>query len=124
MTLKLGLLRDKNKQCKSEFCAVLQPHTHSENNFRNKSLDRLLKPQLSSELLTRENELKSIYSSTYKRCREITSKAHAYRNCFKLGKTARSRSKGSIRKSQTRPIQITEIETVTSWTLHGNKTDN
>ena len=86
MTLKLGLIRDKNKQCKSEFCADLQPHTHSENNLRNKSLDRLLRPQLSSELLTRENDFKSIYSSTYKRCREITSKAHEYRNRFKLGR--------------------------------------
>ena len=86
MTLKLGLIRSKNKQCKSEFCADLQPHTQSVNNLRNKSLDRLLKPQLSSELLTRENEFKSIYSSTYKRCREITSKAHEYRNRFKLGR--------------------------------------
>ena len=86
MTLKLGLIRDKNKQCKLEFCADLQPHTHSENNLRNKSLDRLLKPQLSFELLTRENKFKSMYSSTYKRFREITSKAHEYRNRFKLGR--------------------------------------
>ena len=70
----------------SEFCADLQPHTHSENNLRNKSLDRLPRPQLSSELLSRENEFKSIYSSTYKRCGEITSKAHEYRNRFKLGR--------------------------------------
>ena len=33
MTLRLALFRDKNKQCKSEFCADLQPHTHSENNL-------------------------------------------------------------------------------------------
>ena len=86
MTLKLGLIRDKNKQCKSEFCVDLQPHTHSENNLRNKSFDQLLRPQLSSELLTRENEFKSFYSSTYKNCRETTSKAHVYRNRFKLGR--------------------------------------
>ena len=84
MTVKLGLIRDKNKQCKSAFCADLHPHTHSEKTLRNKSLDRLLRPQLSSELLTRENEFKSIYSSFYKRCREITSKAHEYGNRFKL----------------------------------------
>ena len=38
MTLKLGLSRDKNKQCKSEFCHGLQSHTHSENNLPNISL--------------------------------------------------------------------------------------
>ena len=86
MTLKLGLLRDKDKQCKSEFCDGLQSHTHSENNLPNNSLSRLLRPQLSEELLKRENELKRIYSSTYQRCRQITSKAHEHRNRFKLGR--------------------------------------
>ena len=54
MTLKLGLLRDKDKQCKSDFCDGLQPHTLSENSLPNISLDRLLGPQLSDELLKRE----------------------------------------------------------------------
>ena len=62
MTLKLGLLRDKDKQCKSEFCDGLQSHTHSENSLPNISLNRLLQPQLSDELLKRENEFKRIYS--------------------------------------------------------------
>ena len=86
MTLKLGLLRDKDKQCKSEFCDGLQSHTHSENSLPNNSLNRLLRPQLSDELLKRENEFKRIYSSTYQRCRQITSKAHEHRNRFKLGR--------------------------------------
>ena len=86
MTLKLGLIRDKNKQCKSEYCDGLKPHTHSENLLPNKSLDRLLRPQLSDELIARENDFKRIYSSTYQRCRQITSKAHEYRNRFKLGR--------------------------------------
>ena len=86
MTLKLGLLRDKDKQCKSEFCDGLQPHTHSENSLPNNSLNRLLRPQLSDELLKRENEFKRIYSSTYQRCRQITSKAHEHRNRYKLGR--------------------------------------
>ena len=30
--------------------------------------------------------MKRIYSSTYQRCRQITSKAHEYRNRFKLGR--------------------------------------
>ena len=86
MTLKLGLLRDKDKQCKSEFCDGLQSHTHSENSLPNTSLNRLLRPQLSDELLKREKELKRIYPSTYQRCRQITSKAHEHRNRFKLGR--------------------------------------
>ena len=69
MTLKLGLIRDKNKQCKSEYCEGLKTHTHSENQLTKKSLDRLLRPQLSDELIARENDFKRIYSSTYQRCR-------------------------------------------------------
>ena len=84
MTLKLGLVRDKNKQCESEFCDGLQSHTHSENNLPNNSLDRLLRPQPFDELLERENEYKQIYSSTYQKCRHITSKAHEHRNRYKL----------------------------------------
>ena len=51
MMLKLGLIRDKSKQCRSENCEGLKPHTHSENQLPNKSLDRLLRPQLSDDLL-------------------------------------------------------------------------
>ena len=86
MTLKLGLIRDKKKQCRSEYCGGLKPHTHSGNQLPNKSLDRLLRPQRSDELIARENDFKRIYSSTYQRCRQITSKAHEYWNRFKLGR--------------------------------------
>ena len=60
MLLKLGLLRDEVKQCKSEFCDGFQSHTHSENSLLNNSLNRLLQPQLSDELLERQNEFKRI----------------------------------------------------------------
>ena len=86
MALKLGLIRDKDKQCKSEFRDGLQSHTHSENSLPNNSFDRLLQPQLSDELMKRESEFKRIYSSTYQRCRQITSKGHEHRNRFKLGR--------------------------------------
>ena len=36
--------------------------------------------------LKRENEFKRIYSSTYQRCRQITSKAHEHRDRYKLGR--------------------------------------
>ena len=48
-------------------------------------LDNLLQPQLSQALLEREGTLKQVYSSTFERWREQTGRAHAYRNCFKLG---------------------------------------
>ena len=86
MTLKLGLLRDKDKQCKSDFCDGLQSHTHSENSLPNNSLNRLHRPQFSDEQLKRENEFKQIYSSTYQRCRQNTSKAHEHRNRLKFGR--------------------------------------
>ena len=86
MTLKLGLLRDKDKQCKSEFCDGLQSQTQSENSLPNNSFNRLLRPQLSDELLKRENEFKRIYSSTHQRSRQITSKAQEQRNRFELGR--------------------------------------
>ena len=63
--LKLELIQNKNKQCRSEYCEGLKSHTHSENQLPNKSLDRLLRPQLSDELKARENDFKRIDSSTY-----------------------------------------------------------
>ena len=86
MILKLGLLRDNDKQCQSEFCDGLQSHTHSKNSLPNTSLNRLLRPQLSDELLKRENEFERTSASTYQRCSPITSKTNEHRNRCKLGK--------------------------------------
>ena len=38
LTLKLGQIRDKNKQCRSKNCEGLKPHTHNDNQLPNKSL--------------------------------------------------------------------------------------
>ena len=86
MTLKLGLIREKDKQCKSEFHDGLQYLTHNENSLPNKSLNRLNRPQLSDELLTRQKDFEQFSSTTYQRCRQITSKAHEHRNRYKLGR--------------------------------------
>ena len=85
MSLKLGLYRDKQKLCCSEFCKVLPSHSHSENSLKNQLLDNLLRPQLSHALLERERDFERIYSATFERCREQTARLHAYRNRFKLG---------------------------------------
>ena len=93
MTLKLGLLRNKDKQCKSELCDGLHTHTHSENSLPNNSFNRLLRPQLSDELQKGENDFKPIYLSTYQRCRQTTSKAHEHPSRFKLGRPIRTEQK-------------------------------
>ena len=85
ITLKLGLHRNKQKLCCSDFCKDLPPHSHSENNLKNQLLDNLLQPQLSHALPERERDFKRIYSATFERCREQTARWHAYRNRFKLG---------------------------------------
>ena len=85
MSLKVGLYRNKHKLCCSNFCENLPSHSHSENTLKNELLDNILQPQLSQALLERERNFKQIYSSTFERCREQTSRSHAYRNRFKLG---------------------------------------
>ena len=85
MSLKLGLYRNKHKLCCSEFCKDLPSHSHSENNMKNQLLDNILKPQLSQALLERERDFNKIYSATFERCREQTTRSHVYRNRFKLG---------------------------------------
>ena len=93
MTLELGLLRNKDQRGKSEFCDGLQCHAHSENSLSKNCSNRLLRPQLCDEQLTRENEFKRIYSSTYQKCRQITSKEHQHRNQFTLGRPISSGQK-------------------------------
>ena len=85
MCLKIGLYRNKHKLCCSEFCKDLPSHSHSENSLKNQLLDNLVRPQLSHALLERERDFKRIYSATFERCREQTTRSYAYRNRFKLG---------------------------------------
>ena len=85
MSLKLGLYRNKDKLCCSEFCRNLPSRTNSENCLKNQLLGNLLWPQLSHALLERERDFKRIYSATFEKCREQTARSHAYRNRFKVG---------------------------------------
>ena len=63
MSVKLGLYRNKNKLCCSEFCTDLPPHIHDENSTKKELLQKLLPPQLSQALLDREGDFKRVYSS-------------------------------------------------------------
>ena len=77
MSVKLGLCRYKQKLCCSEFFTDLPPHIHDENSTENELLQKLLRPQLSQALLDREKDFKRIYSSTFERCQEQTTRSHA-----------------------------------------------
>ena len=85
MSVKPGFYRNKHKLCSSEFCTDLPPHTHDENSTKNELLQKLLRPELSQALLDRERNFERIYSSTFERCREQTTRSHAYRNRLKPG---------------------------------------
>ena len=86
LSLKLGLLRDNQKKCTSEYCRNLQPHFHSDETCNNKKIEKLIQNRLSNEMLKQKNTFITIYSKTYIKCRQTTNKAHKYRNRFKLGK--------------------------------------
>ena len=111
MTLKLLLIRDKNKQCRSKYGEGLKHHTHSENQLPNKSLDPILRQQHSDEPIARENDFKRIYLSIYQRCRQISSKAHEYRiGLVNDRMTDQYWTKGVLPKSHCRLEQITKLE--------------
>ena len=86
ISLKLGLLRNSELTCNSEFCANLPLHRHSLQTSSNKALQPLIKPKINTSLLIRENQFKYIYNTAYKKSLENNAKIHKYRNKYKLGK--------------------------------------
>ena len=124
LTLKLGLKRDKNKQGRSEYCEGLKPHKHSENQIPNKPLHRLLRPQLSDEYIAREKDYKRIYSSTYQRCCQITSKAHEYRNQFILGKPIHIGQKVFLENHTADFNKSQKLEQLRVWPFYSRKTNS
>ena len=134
MPLKLGLYRNQHKLCCSNFCEDLPSHSHSENILKNKLMNNLLQPQLSEALLERERTFKQICSSTFERCREQTTRSHAYRKRFKLGhhlevgqKVLYENHKQDLtrsRKLQQRrlgPLTVTRRITNTTYQIQDNK---
>ena len=134
MSLKLGLYRNKHKVCCSNFCENLPSHSHSENSLKNEMLDNLLQPHFSQALLERERTFKQIYSSTFERCREQTTRSHAYRNRFKLRhhleigqKVLYENHKQDLTRSQKLqqrklgPLTVTNRITNTTFEVQGDK---
>ena len=87
LSLKLGLLRNSELNCSSAFCKDLPLHRHTQQQSENQNIDRLLKNNLSTKLLLRENNFKHLYNTAYLRSLSATDKSHTLRNKHKLGKT-------------------------------------
>ena len=77
MTLKPELIRPKNKQM--QIPTLRSSYTPSQ-----LTTEQIPRSQVSDELIDRQNKSEQIYSSTYQRCRQITSKARDCRNRFTL----------------------------------------
>ena len=134
MSSKLGLYSNKHKLCCSEFCKVLPPHSHKENNLKNQLLENLLCPQFSQALLEQKRDFKRISSTTSEWCQEQTARSHAYRNRFKLGQhlqigqeVLHECHRHDLSKSQKfqqrrlRPFAVTNWVTNTTYQIHDEK---
>ena len=86
ISLKLGLLRNSELTCNSEFCASIPLHRHFLQTSSNKAIKPLVKLKINTSLLIRENQFKHIYNTAYKKSLENNAKIHKYRNKYKLGK--------------------------------------
>ena len=70
ISLKLGLVRDDNDLCQSEFCQSLPNHTHVNKKTSHACIDNLLALKSSMELLNHETQFKNIYRKVYRKVRE------------------------------------------------------
>ena len=88
-SLNLGLVRDDNDLCQSEFCQFLPNHTHVNKETSHSCIDNLLSSKSSMDLLNRETQFKNIYLKVYRQVREANHLSLSYRNKYKLAKPLR-----------------------------------
>ena len=89
ISLKLGLVRDDNDLCQSEFCQSLPNHTHVNKETSHSGIDNLLFSKSSMDLLNLESQIKNIYRKVYRKVREANHRSLTYRNKYKLAKRLR-----------------------------------
>ena len=89
VSLKLGLVRDDNDLCQSEFCQSLPNHTHVNKETSHSCIDNLLASKSPMDLLNRETQFKNIYRKVYRKVREANHRSLSYRNKYKLAKPLR-----------------------------------
>ena len=110
-------------------------HTHCKNSCKNEKVDNLLQNRLSNTVLQRETDFENIYCNTYTRCRQVTNKAHEYRNRFKLGRPISIGSKvllenhsksllisKKLQSLRSGPYTVTKHITNTTYEVQGDET--
>ena len=86
ISVKLGLVRDDNDLCKSEFCQSLPSHTHVNKETSPSCIDILITSKSSLDLLNRETQFKNNYRKVYRKVREANHRCLSYRNKYKHAK--------------------------------------
>ena len=66
-SLKLGLVKDDNDLCQSEFCQPLPSHTHVNKETSHSCKDNLISSKSSMDLLNHERQFKNIYREVYQK---------------------------------------------------------
>ena len=85
----LGLVRDNNDLCQSDFCQFLPNHTHVNKKTSHSYTDNLLSSKSSMDLLNRETKFKNLCRKVYRKVREANYRSLAYRKKYKLAKPLR-----------------------------------
>ncbi len=89
ISLRLGTLRNDNKFCNAKqnsFCEGLPPHKHENENLLPENVKKILKPDISLDLLQRENDFKKIYSSVYEKNLAHQERENRLRSKYNLAK--------------------------------------
>ena len=78
--MMLGLVRDENDLCQSEFCQFLPRHTHVNKETSHSFIHNLLSSKSSMALINCETQFKNIYRKVYRKVREANHRSLFYRN--------------------------------------------
>ena len=82
----MGLVRDENDLCQSEFCQFLPNHTYVIKETSHSCIDTLFSPKSSIDLPNRETKFKNKNRKVYRKVREANHRSLSYRNKYKLPK--------------------------------------
>ena len=89
ISLRLGTLRNQQKLCcpkPGSFCENLPPHKHEDESLIAENVRKLIKPNVSADLLQRENDFKQIYTSVYEKNLIAQERDNKYRSKFNVAK--------------------------------------
>ena len=89
----MGLVRENNDLCQSEFCQSLPNYTHVNKETKLSRLDNLLSSKSSMDLFNHEIHFKNIYRKVYRQVREANHRSLSYRKKYKLAKPLRVEQK-------------------------------